>query len=187
LLGVQADEYKKIYKKRFEEYETVFEHARSMNAAVDLADRISNNGKTSPLDFMIELSETLSQPGLNVEHIDKIEWQLEQYKIQGEEKLVSKEGVDVTIEDPVRHVGVLYGRIAVSDKDYRGSVSQFNKIITALRQRPRVENVEAIQMAVEVRSEKEFTDESGFNGREESINEKGKFALRIIIKAANDE
>ena len=187
LLGEQASEYKKIYKKRFEEYETVFEHARSMNAAVDLADRISDNSKTSPLDFMIELSEVLSQPSLTVEHVDKVEWKLEQYKNQGDVQLISREGVDVTIEDPIRHVGVLYGRIAVSDKDYRGSVSQINKIITALRQRPRVESVEAIKMAVEVRSEKEFTDESGFKAQAVSVKEKGKFALKIIMKAAKHE
>ena len=61
LLAEQESEYQKTYKKRFEEYEPVFKNARSMNAAVDMADRIHRHGQTSPLDFMIELSEVLSR------------------------------------------------------------------------------------------------------------------------------
>ena len=187
LLGEQASEYQKTYKKRFEEYEPVFENARSMNAAVDMADRIHRHAQTSPLDFMIELSEVISRSGLGVVHVDKIEWKAEQYKNLGDTKQIYKEKVDVTTEDPIRHVGVIHGRIAVSDKNYRGSVSQVNRIITALGQHKRVENVEAIEMPVEVRPEKAFADESGLNVNATANKEKGKFALRVTMKEAVHE
>ena len=189
LLGEQADEYQKIYKKRFKGYETVFEHARSMNAAVDMADRITQHGKTSPLDFMIELSEVLSNSGLGNVEIDKIEWKTEQYQLEPENNkkkksrnLKTNEKVDVTIADPVQHIGVIRGRIAVSDKNYRGSVVQVNKIMTALRQHERVVEVEALEMPVEVRSEKAFSDESGLNASVINSDDKGNFALKVIMR-----
>ena len=187
LLSEQASEYQKTYKKRFEEYEPVFEKARLMNASVDLADRIVKHSKTSPLDFMIELSEVFSQPGLNVDHVDKIEWMTEQYKDLGDIQEVGKDNIDVTIEDPIRHVGVIRGRIAVSDKNYRGSVSQVNKIIAALVQHERVVLVEALEMPVEVRPEKVFTDESGLNIIEAANKHRGKFALRVTMKETGHE
>lgn len=184
LLGEQAVEYKKIYEKKFEEYEAVFEHARSMNAAVDLADRIYSHSKISPLDFMIELSDVLSQSAMGVAHVDKIEWKLEQYQ-EGKQQIRTSY-IDVTTMDPIRHVAVVYARIAISDKHYRDSVEQVNRIIEVLRRQKRIEAVEAIEMPVEVRSEKEFTDESGFNARQLARTEKGKFVLRITM-AAKDE
>ncbi|MDH5766772.1 MAG: hypothetical protein OEZ38_12220, partial [Gammaproteobacteria bacterium] len=187
LLGEQAQEYKKIYKSRFEEYENVFEHARSMNAAVDLADRIKQNGKTSPLDFMINLSEVLTQSGLADTKLDKIDWKIEQYKDQGGSKEIRKDKVDVTVEDPVRHVGVVYGRINVSDKNYRGSVARVNKIITALNGDERVEQAEVLEMPVEVRSQKAFTDESGISVNEKSRKMEGQFSLKVIMRAATSE
>ena len=187
LLAEQASEYKKIYKNRFEENEADFERARLMNVAVDLADRISQHGKTSPLDFMLEVSAVLSQSNLGIEHVDKIEWALEQYKNQGAVQEVYKASVDVTIDDPVRHVGVIHGHIAISDKNYRGSVSQVNRIITALQKHDRVERVEAIQMPVEIRSDKAFTDESGLNTRTASEKDKGRFALKVVMRALGHE
>ena len=187
LLGEQAQEYQKIYKRRFEGYETVFEHARSMNAAVDLADRIVQNGKTSPLDFMINLSEVLSQSGMGDTHLDKIEWKLEQYKDLGDSKEVSKEKVDVTIEDPVRHIGIVHGRINVSDKNYRGSVAQVNRIINALRKNERIEIVDVLEMPVEVRSEKAFTDESGLSSNNGKNKTGGKFSLKVTMRAMGHE
>ncbi|MCW8830520.1 MAG: hypothetical protein OQK32_03260 [Gammaproteobacteria bacterium] len=187
LLGQQAEEYKRIYKKRFEEYETVFEHARSMNAAVDMADRIYQNGKTSPLDFMIGLSEVLTQSGLGDTQLDKIEWKLQQYKDMGDAQQVSEEKPDVTSEDPVRHVGLVHGRINISDKNYRGSVAQVNKIITALRKSERIELVEALEMPVEVRSERAFTDETGVSAIKIRKESGGKFLLKVVMRGATHE
>ena len=189
LLGEQAEEYKRIYKKRFEEYETVFEHARSMNAAVDMADMIGEHGKTSPLDFMINLSEILSDSGLGDTQLDKIEWKLEQYKDMGKDKAkeVNSEKADVTVEDPVRHIGIVHGRINVSDKNYRGSVAQVNKIITALRKNENIESVEAMEMPVEVRSEKAFTDESGLSSNNARKDSGGKFSLKVIMRSMSHE
>lgn len=187
LLREQAEEYKNLYQLRFKEYEPVFEHARSMNAAVDMAERIAKHSLTSPLDFMIEMSAALSQPGLGVEHVDKIEWQAEQYKdVRGSQE-VSKDKTDVTLEDTIRHVGVIHGRINVSDDNYRGSVSQVNRIIEALSQHARVEQVEVLEMPVEVRSEKAFTDESGVNVNTIIAKQRGKFALKVTMKEPGHE
>lgn len=182
LLGVQAREYKNIYKKRFEKYETVFEHARSMNAAVDLADRIVQHSKTSPLDFMISLSEILSQSGLSDTSLDRIEWKLEQYKERGDIKEVYSKKADVTIEDPVRHIGLVQGRINISDTNYRGSVAQVNRIINALQKSERIEHVDVLEMPVEVRSEKEFKDESGLKSVKGKNKIGGKFLLKVAMR-----
>ena len=185
LLSTQADEYKKVYKSKFEAYEPVFTHAKSMNAVVDLADLIYANSRVSPLDFMIEISEILSQPGIGKVHIDQIEWQAEQYNEKTGRSQKLKTDVDVTIEDPIHHVGILKGRIAVSDSNYRGSVSQVNRIIDILMKHERVAEVEALEMPVEVRSEKNFSDESGVEARTGRSKQSGVFSLRIILKAGD--
>lgn len=182
LLRVQAEEYRKLYKGRFEEYEPVFERARTMKAAVEMASRISQHAKTSPLDFMIEISDALSKPGLGIEHVDKIEWQAEQYKDLGGVKEASKARADATHENPVRHVGVIRARINVSDRNYRDSVSLINRIIETLSQHDRVEQVEVLEMPVEVRSEKAFTDESGLSVNAAGTKDKGRFMLKVIMR-----
>jgi hypothetical protein len=179
LLSTQAREYKQVYKKKFEAYETVFTHARSMNAAVDLADRIYRNSRISPLDFMVEVSDVLSRSGLSSIHIDKIEWATEQYKDNQGIKEVALGLPDVTSEDPIQHVGILKGRINISDENYRGSVAQVNKIVLALLQHKRIEEVEAIDMPVEVRPERSFGDELEVDSGES----KGAFSLKIKMKA----
>ena len=187
LLNEQAVEYENIYKQQYEEHEATFKRARLIKSSVDLVDRISQHGKASPLDFMIEVSAVLSQSNLGIEHVDKIEWTLEQYKDQGDRQEVYENGVDVTIEDPVRHVGVIHGRIAISDKNYRGSVSQVHRIITSLQKHERVDRVEALEMPVEVRSDKAFTDESGLNARSVDERNKGRFALKVVMRAVGHE
>ena len=182
LLTEQTKKFEDVYKRRYEQYEVVYDQARLMKSAVVFADRIHQHSKTSPLDFMIELSSVLSSKGLGIEKIDRVEWSAEQYKEISNVQEVSRERPNVTIEDPVRHVGTIYGRIAVSDKNYRGSVSQVNRIITALSQHERIEKVEAIEMPVEVRSEKIFRDESGIDVKPEVKKEAGKFALKVTMK-----
>lgn len=187
LLKEQTEEYKKIYKERFEQYETVYDRARSMSAAVELANRIKQNGNTSPLDFMISISEILSQSGLGDTQIDRIEWKLEQYKDLGDIKEVNRERVDVTIEDPIRQVGIIHGRINVPDRNYRGSVAKVNRIIEAIGKNGRIEMVEALEMPVEVRSEKVFSDESGLKSNSVRKEASGKFSLKVIMRAAANE
>ena len=183
LLSVQALEYKRLYKKKFEAYEPVFTHARSMNAAVDLADRIYRNSRVSPLDFMIEVSDVIVQSGLEGVHVDKIEWQTKQYKDNAGVKQILEAGPDVTLEDPIQHVGILKGRINVSDENYRGSVAQVNKIVHALLKHERIEEVVAIDVPVEVRSERTFGDESGEQAKTGSTRPDGIFSLQITMKA----
>jgi len=183
LISDQAVEYKRVYKKKFEAYEPVFTHARSMNSAVDLADRIYRNSRVSPLDFMIEVSNVLTQAGLGKIKVDHIEWKTEQYKENAGTKEVSAGYPDATLEDPIQHVGILQGRINISDDNYRGSVAQVNKIILALLQHDRIEEVEAIDVPVEVRSGKNFADESGVEIKVDPRSSRGVFSLRIKMKA----
>ena len=187
LLVEQSKEFESIYKNHYEQYEAVYDHARLMKSAVDLSDRIYMHGKTSPLDFMIELSNVLSRQGLGVDSIDKIEWSAEQYKNALDSQQANSVNLDVTTEDPIRHIGIVHGKISVSDNDYRGSVSQVNRIIAALSQHKRIQSVEAIEMPVEVRSEKTFTDESGLNVNILKKKDTGKFALKVIMQEAGDE
>jgi len=183
LISDQATEFKRVYKKKFEAYEPVFTHARSMNSAVDLADKIYRNSRISPLDFMIEVSSVLAQAGLGKIKIDQIEWTTEQYKENAGVKEIVVGNPDVTSEDPIQHVGLLKGRINISDNNYRGSVAQINKIILALLQHDRIEEVEAIDLPVEVRPEKNFGDESGVEMKAVPKSSSGVFSLRIKMKA----
>jgi len=183
LIRDQAVEYKRVYKSKFEAYEPVFTHARSMNSAVDIADRIYRNSRVSPLDFMIEVSNVLAQAGLGKIKIDHIEWATEQYKEKAGIKEVSAGTPDITAEDQIQHVGILKGRINVSDNNYRDSVAQVNKMIIALLQHGRIEEVEAIDMPVEVRSEKTFGDEGGIDAKAGSRKAGGIFSLKIKMKA----
>ncbi len=183
LISDQAVEYKRVYKTKFEAYEPVFTHARSMNSAVDLADRIFRNSRISPLDFMVEVSNVLAQPGLGKIKIDQIEWATEQYEEDGGIKKVSVGTPDVTSEVQIQHVAILKGRINISDSNYRDSVAQVNKMIIALLQHGRIEEVKAIDMPVEVRSEKNFGDEGGIETKADPRSSSGVFSLRIKMKA----
>jgi len=185
LLSVQAEEYKKIYKTKFETYEPVFTHARSMNAVVDLADHIYKSSRVSPLDFMLEISETLTQSGAGKVHIDKIEWDIEQIMPASSKNERTKSSVDITTDYPVQHTGILKGRIEVSDNNYRGSVSQVNKIVDVLMKNERIVAVEALEMPVDVRSERNFADESGIEARAGVSKQRGVFSLKITMKAPN--
>ena len=187
LLAEQTGEYKKIYIEQYEKHEDAFKRSTVMKKSVDLVDHIREHGKTSPLDFMVEISNVLSQSNLGIDRIEEIKWTLEQYKQKGEVKEVSSDKVDVTTEDPIRHVAIINGRIAISDKNYRGSVSQVNRIISELGKHQRIEHVEAIEMPVEVRSNKVFNDESGLNVRITGKEEAGRFSLRIIMGAMQHE
>lgn len=183
LLSVQAREYKKVYKKKFEEFEPVFTHARSMNAAVDLAEKIYRNSRVSPLDFMIELSNILSQPELGRVQVKRIEWKVEQVSVRRGKEIVNENDPDLTLDDEIRHVGILKGKIDVSDDNYRGSVDRVNSIVMALLKHDRIIKVDAVDMPVEIRSEKMFTDESGVDAKSINQDQTGLFSLRIVMKA----
>lgn len=183
LLGTQAREYKKVYKKKFEEFEPVFTHARSMNTAVDLAEKIYKNSRVSPLDFMIELSNILSKPELGKVQVKGIEWKAVQVSDSGGGEVINESDPDLISDDSIRHMGVLKGRIDVSDDNYRGSVERVNAIVNALLKHSRIINVEAIEVPVEVRPEKMFNDESGVKAKTVSQEQTGLFSLRIVMKA----
>ena len=183
LLGNQAQEYKRLYKKKFEAYEPVFTHARSMNAAVSISERIYRNSRVSPLDFMIEVSNIIAQADLGSVHIDKIEWETNQYKDNAGIKQVLETEPDITAEDSLLHVGILKGRIDVADTNYRDSVAQVNKIVQALLKHERIEQVIAIDVPVEVRSERNFGDESGEKTKTGSGKLEGVFSLKITMRA----
>jgi hypothetical protein len=188
LLSTQAVEYKKVYKRKFEAFEPVFTHARSMNAAVDLADLIRRNGSVSPLDFMIEISNALATSSAGAVQVDSLEWTTQQYNEKSGKKKIHESKTDVTVSEPVEHVAIIKGRISISDENYRGSVTQVNKIISTLMKHERIEFVEAIDMPVEVRPERNLSSESGLGDgasskKRPSKDQGGIFSLKIIMKA----
>ena len=154
-----------------------------MNAAVDLAEIIYRNSRVSPLDFMVELSNILSQPELGKIQIKRIEWKTEQVSVSRGKEIVNETDPDLTSNDDIRHVGILKGRIDVSDDNYRGSVDRLKAIVGALLKHSRIIKVEAVDVPVEVRSERMFTDESGVDAKAAKHDQTGLFSLRIIMKA----
>lgn len=179
LLTQEENNYKDLYSKKFKDFEAVFENAELMNSAVDLANRIKLNSATSPLDFMIALSEILSQKSIGTLYIDKIKWQA----ININEKINQMAGANFTADLPVKHHAVVTGRILESEYNYRASVSQIHAIISFLKANPRVETVETLRMPVDLRSESKFATESGVDVMQRGDRDSsGIFSLEIIMK-----
>jgi len=180
LLKAEEKSYKELYSKKFEDFEGVFQNAGIMNSAVELADRIKFNGATSPLDFLISLSEALSQHGANDVRIDKIEWQA----ININEKTKEIEKANFTGKLHVKHNAIVTGRIDIPENHYRASVAHIQTIINSLKANSRIESVEALKMPVDLRSESKFSTESGVDIKGRSNKEmSGIFSLKITMKA----
>lgn len=180
LLKEEERNYKELYSKKFEDFEDVFQNAGVMNSAVELADRIKQNSMTSPLDFLISLSNILSQYGASDLYIDKIEWQA----ININEKNNTIQKANFTGNPQVRHSAIVTGRIDVPENNYRDSVNRIQAIVESIKASPRVENVEALTMPVDLRSESMFSTESGADANRHINNElSGIFSLKITMKA----
>ncbi len=179
LLQKEESNYKDLYSKKFKDFEDVFENAGLMNSAVDLANRIKLNSATSPLDFMLTLSEMLNQKSIGDLYIDKIEWQA----VNINEMIKQVVDANFTADLPVKHHAVVTGRILESEYNYRASIEQIQAIISFLKANPRVETVEALKMPVDLRSESKFATESGVDVRQQGgIDSSGIFSLEIIMK-----
>ena len=180
LIKSEESSYKSLYDEKFKEFEQVFENAGVMNSAVELAERIKINSATSPLDFMIKLSDILSENYDDTLHIDKIEWQAVTFD-EINEKFIK---ANFTDDLPIKHKAIVYGRINESENDYRESVNRIEQIITALNKSDHVDTVEVITMPVDIRSERNFSIESSAATNAASKKEiKGLFSLMIIMKA----
>lgn len=180
LLEQQENSYKELYSKKFEDFEDVFQNAGVMNSAVGLADRIKRNSATSPLDFMINLSNVLSQHKERNLRIDKIEWQA----INLNEKKHKIQKANFTGKLPVKHDAIVTGRIDIPENNYRASVDYIQRIIESLKKSPRIESVEALVMPVDLRSESKFSTESGIDIKHRITKEaSGVFSLKVRMKA----
>lgn len=181
LLKQQEEGYQKVYKEKFATYEAVFQNAKGMNAAVDLVTTIEQHATVSPLDLYIEVSKILSQPQFREIEINGIEWTKEQH-IDGAGNTAKQGKPDIVSPDPMRHVAILSGKIPVSSNDYGRSVAQVNNIVLALLKHERIETVEALEMPVEVRSDKRFSAESGTDEANNQDDGRGIFSIRIVMK-----
>ena len=176
----EEDHYKDLYSKKFKDFEEVFQNAGVMNSAVELAGQIRNNSATSPLDFLIGLSQILSQDGASDIHIDKIEWQA----INIDEKTKKVQDANFTGKPLVKHGAIVTGRIEIPENNYRASVDRIQTIINSLNTNERIESVEALKMPVDLRSDSQFSTESGVDIQQRSNAEStGIFSLRITMKA----
>ncbi|MCK5396492.1 MAG: hypothetical protein KAJ32_10885, partial [Gammaproteobacteria bacterium] len=180
LLKEEEKSYKELYSKKFKDFEEVFENAGVMNSAVDLAERITINGTTSPLDFLISLSDILSQDEAHTVHIDKIRWQA--VNIDDKNKTIDQ--ANFTDDYSVKHDAVVTGRIDDPEYNYRASIDHIQRIIKYLKDSPRVENVETLTMPVDLRSESKFSTESGVDAQgNKGEKTTGVFSFKIIMKA----
>ena len=180
LLKEEENSYKELYSKKFEDFEEVFQNAGVMNSAVELADRIKRNSLTSPLDFLISLSEVLGQYGAGNLYIDKIQWRA----INIDERNNKIQKANFTGQSYVKHNAIVTGRIDVPENNYRASVDHIQAIVASLKASPRIENVEALIMPVDLRSESKFSTESGVDVKHLSNKEgSGVFSLKITMKA----
>jgi len=180
LLKQEEDNYKNLYSKKFKDFEGVFQNAGIMNSAVQLAEQIKINSATSPLDFLIKLSEMLSQENSGELYIDKIEWKA----IAFNQRSAKVENANFTANVPVKHSAIVTGRIDDPEHNYRESINHIERIINYLKANSNVEDVVAIEMPVDLRSESRFSTESGVDvnriGTKESS---GIFSLKVTMKA----
>ena len=180
LLAQEEKNYKDLYAKKFKDFEEVFQNAGVMNSAVELAEQIKLNSSTSPLDFLISLSNIISQQDVGTVYIDKIEWQA----ISVNEKNKKAAKANFTAKLPVKHSAIVIGRIAQSEHNYRESIEQIQAIIYSLKANPRIESAEVIKMPVDLRSESKFSTESGVEIKQGVKGDvSGVFSLKITMKA----
>lgn len=178
-LNQEEKNYKELYFSKFKDFEAVFQNAGVMTSAVELAEQIKINSTTSPLDFLIRLSEILSQDETSGLHIDKIEWKA----INIGEKNKEHKIANFTESLPVKHNAIVTGRIDDAEQDYRASIDHIHKIINLLQANSRIENVVALKMPVDLRSESKFSTESGVDiKRRKESDASGVFRLEIIMK-----
>ncbi len=187
-LKAEAQEYKNIYLVKFKKFEGLFEDAGIMQSVVKLAKRIKHNGKTSPLDFMIHLSQILSDKKLPEFQLDKIEWWPVQTDSKHHVTTISKDkAVNFTEKTAILNRAIIKGRIDVSKTNYRKSINQIDEIIAALRKDPQIISVEAKTIPVDLRSSSKFSTESGADIKHKKTSESGgMFSLQITMRASTN-
>ena len=193
LLNARTNEYMRVYKEKYQEHEGLFSNASLMNTAVDLVGQIKANSRVSPMDFMVELSKSISSPQLGRIYIDKIQWstrQVSDANRRASRRRANAEVVyattNITSDRDIQHVAVVTGRIEASPNDYRDSVNQINTIIAVLDANERIEEVTAIDLPIEVRPDKKFVSENKMftvSQNSEDGAMYGHFSLKIIMKA----
>ena len=180
LLKKEESNYKDLYSKKFKDFEEVFQNAGIMNAAVELAEQIKINSTTSPLDLLLKLSRILSQDKSGELYIDKIKWQA----ININQINQKPEKANFTANLPVKHSAIIMGRIDDPENNYRASIEHIDRIIHSLKGSPLVEDVVALKMPVDLRSESKFATESGVEiNRRVNKESSGAFSLKVIMKA----
>ena len=186
LLGEQERKFKNTYDTKFKEFESVLKDAKVMNASVDLANQIKKGSRVSPLEFFIEISETLSHAKVGTISIDAITWASEQV-VENNNNNAEYIKTNLALDYPVQHVAILKGRIPESSNDYRASVKRINLIVEILKENPRIANVRTLAMPVEVRSEKQFSADGGLGSEIKNKDDRhGEFSLEIKMKGYED-
>ena len=193
LLNKRTDEFRRVYQEKYQAYEELFSNAKLMDTAVRMVEQIEANSQVSPLDFMIALSQLVSNPQIGRIYIDKIEWSTRQVNDKKHNKSRHRQDAgnsylptNVMSSREIKHVAVVTGRIPVAFNNYRETVNRINNIITTLNSSERVEKVSAINLPVEVRPDKKFASESiALSEGEKSRSKKhdGLFSLKVIMKA----
>ena len=194
LLKERTDEFKRVYKEKYEAYEELFSNANLMELAVGMVEQIETNSQITPLNFMVELSHLIGDPKIGRIYIDKIEWttrQVDDGKHRKARNRISNpvilyKSTDVTSANEVQHVAVVTGRIPVDSSSYRDSVNRINKIISTLSNSDRIQEIKAINLPVEVRPEKKFSAESRVLAgipENERGTKAGLFSLQVVMKA----
>ena len=193
LLKEQTNEFRRVYKEKYQAYEELFSNAKLMDMAVGMVEQIETNSQVTPLDFMLALSKLVSNPQIGRIYIDKIEWttmQMDDARSKKKRKVDNPEikfkSTNVTSPSEVQHVAVVTGRIPITFNNYRDSVNRINNIITTLSSSDRVEGVSAINLPVEVRPEKKFASETRALSdaeKDKQKNKGGQFSLKVVMKA----
>ena len=196
LLEERTIQFKQVYEEKYKAYEDLFSKAGLMDLAVGMVDQIEANSHVTPLDFMVALSELISNPKTGRIYIDKIDWTTRQLDEAGQKKSRKKsesetgfKATDVTSPSEIQHVAVVTGRIPLSSNSYRDSVNRINNIITTWSSSDRVEEVSPINLPVEVRPDRKFAAESRVAATSENDRKQrqdGMFSLQVVMKARGD-
>ena len=188
-LAKREAEYQRVYQEKYASYENVFADANIMKLAVQLTDRIEKNSEISPQDFLLELSSMISQPQIGTVYIDKVEWKTQQLSSSKKRGVVTENMTvtNPTSKDDIQHVGIVHGRIPVVMNNFRSSVDHISNIIRILQENKRVVKVEALELPVEVRSDKEFSAQSGASQKNDKAQQTGGFVIKIVMNSNDAE
>lgn len=191
------------YERTYTPIQVQLDDANTLKETTLLADRLALESKHTPHRFFNPLGQVLSQSRFSALRIDKFEWKKQQaYQLLQlreslkRKKLVSgnneehyeEESYDESLPLP-QPVIVLGGYFSRGNFTYSQTVSLVKQFTLALSSIPEIEEVHTVRIPVDVRTDSQFSDESG-TYQDNEVNslsdDDNVFELVLVLRGASN-